>query len=148
MGNEFQAKEGMWIGTKVGTFCTRPAITINDGGWSKSTGSESLRNKRMIFLSENVFPQGDTFFLLSKRTKSVSLQKLRYLKDEKKTDYIRFGRNLKNTIADLAQSTNYALKEAGFPTHPVDEYKFMVGNASTNSLNEHCRKEKTEITYN
>lgn len=35
MGNEFQAKEGMWIGTKVGTFCTRPAITINDGGWSE-----------------------------------------------------------------------------------------------------------------
>ena len=26
--------EGKWIGVKVGTFCTRPAITTNDGGWS------------------------------------------------------------------------------------------------------------------
>ena len=30
----FQAREGKWIGVKVGTFCTRPAITTNDGGWS------------------------------------------------------------------------------------------------------------------
>lgn len=33
LGNAFQAKEGMWIGAKVGTFCTRPAIVTNDGGW-------------------------------------------------------------------------------------------------------------------
>ncbi|MDR0981772.1 MAG: glycoside hydrolase 43 family protein [Culturomica sp.] len=33
LGNEFQAKEGKWIGAKVGTFCTRPAIVTNDGGW-------------------------------------------------------------------------------------------------------------------
>lgn len=35
---------------------------------------------------------------------------------------------LLNTIADLAQSTNYALKQLGYPTHSVDEYRFMVGN--------------------
>jgi beta-xylosidase len=34
LGKQFQAKEGKWIGTKVGTFCTRPAIVTNDGGWS------------------------------------------------------------------------------------------------------------------
>lgn len=34
-GQPFQAKEGKWIGAKIGTFCTRPAITINDGGWSE-----------------------------------------------------------------------------------------------------------------
>lgn len=34
-GQPFRAKEGKWIGTKIGTFCTRPAITINDGGWSE-----------------------------------------------------------------------------------------------------------------
>ncbi|NDV81243.1 glycoside hydrolase 43 family protein [Bacteroides sp. 51] len=34
-GQSFQAKEGKWIGTKIGTFCTRPAITINDGGWAE-----------------------------------------------------------------------------------------------------------------
>ena len=33
LGTTFQAKEGKWIGTKVGTFCTRPALTTNDGGW-------------------------------------------------------------------------------------------------------------------
>ena len=34
VGKSFQAKEGKWIGVKVGTFCTRPAITTNDGGWA------------------------------------------------------------------------------------------------------------------
>ena len=34
LGKSFQAKEGKWIGVKVGTFCTRPAITTNDGGWA------------------------------------------------------------------------------------------------------------------
>ena len=33
LGNPFQAREGQWIGTKIGTFCTRPAIVTNDGGW-------------------------------------------------------------------------------------------------------------------
>jgi len=31
LGNKFQAKEGKWIGAKIGTFCTRP-IKGNDGG--------------------------------------------------------------------------------------------------------------------
>lgn len=35
---------------------------------------------------------------------------------------------LLNTIEDLARSTNYALKQAGFPQHPIEEYKFFVGN--------------------
>lgn len=34
MPEPFQAKEGKWIGTKIGTFCTRPAIVTNDGGWA------------------------------------------------------------------------------------------------------------------
>lgn len=34
LGTTFQAREGKWIGTKVGTFCTRPAIKANDGGWA------------------------------------------------------------------------------------------------------------------
>ena len=33
LGNSYQAKEGKWIGAKIGTFCTRPAIKTNDGGW-------------------------------------------------------------------------------------------------------------------
>lgn len=35
---------------------------------------------------------------------------------------------LLNTIADLASSTNYALKTLGYPTHEVSAYNFMVGN--------------------
>lgn len=35
---------------------------------------------------------------------------------------------LLNTIADLAQSTNYALHLLGYPTHPEEAYKLMVGN--------------------
>ena len=33
IGETFQVKEGKWIGAKVGTFCTRPNIKSNDGGW-------------------------------------------------------------------------------------------------------------------
>lgn len=35
---------------------------------------------------------------------------------------------LLNTIYDLAQSTNFALVENGFPTHEVAEYNYFVGN--------------------
>ncbi|MEG2573594.1 MAG: HAD family hydrolase [Bacteroides sp.] len=35
---------------------------------------------------------------------------------------------LLNTIADLAHSTNYALKQVGFAQHEVNSYKFFVGN--------------------
>ena len=35
---------------------------------------------------------------------------------------------LLNTIADLAQSTNYALQTLGYPTHDTAAYRFMVGN--------------------
>nr|WP_320039418.1 glycoside hydrolase 43 family protein [uncultured Bacteroides sp.] len=35
LGKQFKVREGKWIGAKVGTFCTRPAIVINDGGWAE-----------------------------------------------------------------------------------------------------------------
>ena len=35
---------------------------------------------------------------------------------------------LLNTIADLAQSTNHALRTLGYPTHDTSAYPFMVGN--------------------
>lgn len=33
IGTTFTLREGKWIGAKIGTFCTRPCITTNDGGW-------------------------------------------------------------------------------------------------------------------
>lgn len=33
-----------------------------------------------------------------------------------------------NTIADLADSTNHALRQLGYPERPLEEYPFMVGN--------------------
>lgn len=52
---------------------------------------------------------------------------------------------LLDTIADLAQSTNYALEQNGFPTHPTEEYPFFVGNG-INKLFERAlpEGEKTE----
>ena len=35
---------------------------------------------------------------------------------------------LLNTIADLGGSTNYALQQLSYPTHPIDAYRFFVGN--------------------
>ncbi|MGI6220197.1 MAG: HAD family hydrolase [Bacteroidaceae bacterium] len=35
---------------------------------------------------------------------------------------------LVNSIADLACSTNYALKTCGFPEHQTDEYRYFVGS--------------------
>lgn len=52
---------------------------------------------------------------------------------------------LLNTIADLAQSTNHALKELGYPTYDTEAYNFMVGNG-INKLFERAlpEGEKTE----
>lgn len=33
-----------------------------------------------------------------------------------------------NTLEDLADAGNYALAKLGFPTHPVENYRFYVGN--------------------
>ena len=35
---------------------------------------------------------------------------------------------LLDTIADLAESTNHALKQLGYPTHDVETIRTFVGN--------------------
>ena len=37
---------------------------------------------------------------------------------------------LANTLADLANATNWALAQLGCPTHPVDAYRYMVGDGA------------------
>lgn len=53
---------------------------------------------------------------------------------------------LLNSIEDLAASTNFALKELGYPTHQTDEYRFFVGNGINKlferALPENRRNEK------
>ena len=39
---------------------------------------------------------------------------------------------LLDTLADLADAMNDALKQAGFPTHPIDSYKLMIGKGVNN----------------
>ena len=50
-----------------------------------------------------------------------------------------------NTIADLANSTNFALNKNGFPTHPLEKFNYFVGNG-INKLFERAlpEGEKTE----
>lgn len=52
---------------------------------------------------------------------------------------------LLNTIADLAHSTNYALEKNGFPPHPIEAYRYYVGNG-INKLFERALPEKERTT--
>ncbi|MDR3365751.1 MAG: HAD family hydrolase [Prevotellaceae bacterium] len=52
---------------------------------------------------------------------------------------------LLNTIADLANSANYALRANGFPTHPLEAYRQFVGNGLSKLLERALPEgEKTE----
>ena len=35
---------------------------------------------------------------------------------------------LVNSLADLAGAANHVLAEAGYPVHPVEAYRYFVGN--------------------
>ncbi|MBR7132210.1 MAG: HAD family hydrolase [Clostridia bacterium] len=41
---------------------------------------------------------------------------------------------LVNSLEDLAASVNYALHKCGLPTHPVEEYRYFVGNGMKNLI--------------
>ena len=59
------------------------------------------------------------FFLLSFHKKQMKMIKL---------VIFDLDGTLLNTISDLAGSTNYALKQCGFPEHETDAYNYFVGN--------------------
>lgn len=52
-----------------------------------------------------------------------------------------------DTLADLAESTNQALRRLGFPTHETEEYKFFVGNGVM-KLFERALPEEARTTEN
>lgn len=54
---------------------------------------------------------------------------------------------LLNTIADLAQATNQALAQLGYPTHEVEAYNYFVGNG-INKLFERALPENSRTTDN
>ncbi|MDR0574830.1 MAG: HAD family hydrolase [Tannerella sp.] len=54
---------------------------------------------------------------------------------------------LLDTISDLAHSTNYALEKNGFPSHPVEAYKYFVGNG-INKLFERALPENQKTDRN
>lgn len=54
---------------------------------------------------------------------------------------------LLNTISDLGNSCNYALKKMGFPEHPLGAYNFMVGNG-VRKLMERAQPDADEATIN
>lgn len=47
-----------------------------------------------------------------------------------------------DTIEDLAASVNFALNSLGYPTHSVEEYKYMVGNGMKNLVFRALPKDK------
>lgn len=54
---------------------------------------------------------------------------------------------LLNTITDLATATNQALKYFGYPTHPIEAYRFFVGNG-INKLFERALPENKRTEQN
>ncbi len=58
---------------------------------------------------------------------------------------------LVNSLDDLADSMNEILRNAGYPVHDVETYKYFIGNGIRNlvkkALPEECRDEETVSSY-
>ncbi len=54
---------------------------------------------------------------------------------------------LVNSLADLAGSTNYALRKFGFPTHEIESFKYFVGDGMPKLIERALPKEKRQETH-
>lgn len=54
---------------------------------------------------------------------------------------------LLDTIEDLANSVNHALKEFNFPTHPIEAYRFFVGNGVNKLLERALPEDKRNADF-
>lgn len=54
---------------------------------------------------------------------------------------------LLDTLADLADSANYTMEQMGYPTHPLDSYRYFVGNGVPKLL-ERCLPENKRTEEN
>jgi phosphoglycolate phosphatase len=52
---------------------------------------------------------------------------------------------LLDTLDDLADAMNDALTSQGFPTHPTDDYKLMIGNGVTNLVKRALPPDRPEM---
>jgi phosphoglycolate phosphatase len=54
---------------------------------------------------------------------------------------------LLDTIEDLANSVNYALEQYNFPTHPVEAYRFFIGNGVNKLLERALPEDKRNADF-
>lgn len=54
---------------------------------------------------------------------------------------------LLDTIEDLANSVNYALEQYNFPTHPVETYRFFIGNGVNKLLERALPEDKRNADF-
>lgn len=54
---------------------------------------------------------------------------------------------LLNSIDDLGDSCNYILEKHGFPTHPLDSYRFFVGNGVAKLVERALPEDKREPNF-
>jgi len=54
---------------------------------------------------------------------------------------------LLDTIEDLANSVNYALEQYNFPTHPVEAYRFFIGNGVNKLLERSLPEDKRNADF-
>ncbi len=54
---------------------------------------------------------------------------------------------LLDTIEDLANSVNYALEQYNFPTHPVENYRFFIGNGVNKLLERALPEDKRNTDF-
>ncbi len=54
---------------------------------------------------------------------------------------------LLNTLGDLAGAGNYALSQLGYPVHPIDAYRYFVGNGIPNLIHRILPEGHTEAQH-
>ena len=67
--------------------------------------------------------------------------------DFMKTIIFDLDGTLLDTLADLADSANYTMEQMGYPTHPLDSYRYFVGNGVPKLL-ERCLPEDKRTEEN
>ena len=67
--------------------------------------------------------------------------------DFMKTIIFDLDGTLLDTLADLADSANYTMKQMGYPAHPLDSYRYFVGNGVPKLL-ERCLPEDKRTEEN